>query len=161
VIGAWGTTSRPRTRTYSTRPGAPPQFSEDFVQIQRMANPLFNELLIPLELKDRWSQSEPRNDSQFAAYALDPLLARVLNTIYGDTLPIPAPPRTDLLPLVQYMPPIAPPDTPRGPVADLLRLNTGIHATPVEMRSRLGLLVGDYGGFPNGRRVSDDVTDIA
>jgi hypothetical protein len=66
-----------------------------------------------------------------------------------------------LLPLVQYMPPIAAAGAEKGPVADLLRLNTGVPATPQESRSRLGLLGGDPAGFPNGRRVFDDVTDIA
>lgn len=59
------------------------------------------------------------------------------------------------------MAPIAAPGTPAGPVADLLRLNTGIAPTSAVRRSRLGLLAGDPAGFPNGRRVSDDVTDIA
>ena len=126
-----------------------------------MGNPLINELLIGTGDKDKFSMSQPRNDAQFANYALDPLLARVLNAIYTDKLPIPTPPRKDLLPLVTYMPPIAAPGTPAGPVADLLRLNTGVPATPVEKRSRLGLLAGDAAGFPNGRRVSDDVTDLS
>lgn len=136
------------------------------MQIQRMGNPLINELIIGTADKDRFSLSEPHLDSQFADYALDPLLARVLNTIYEatvgpDVLPIPTPPRTDLLPLVQYMPPIAADGTPAGPVADLLRLNTGVAPTSAASRSRLGLLAGDGAGFPNGRRLSDDVTDIA
>jgi hypothetical protein len=78
-----------------------------------------------------------------------------------NALPIPAPPRKDLLPLVTYMTPIAAPGTPAGPVADLLRLNTGVAQTVAGKRSRLGLLGGDPAGFPNGRRVFDDVTDIA
>jgi hypothetical protein len=98
----------------------------------------------------------------------------VLNAVYDATvapgvLPVPAPPRVDLLPLVQYGPPIAAAGTPPGPVADLLRLNTGIPPTPAGQRSRLGFLTlldgdtanDDPAGFPNGRRVSDDVTDIA
>ncbi len=84
-------------------------------------------------------------------------------------LPVPTPPRIDLLPLVLYGPPVAAPGTPPGPVADLLRLNTGFPATPANQRSRLGFLTlldddstnDDPAGFPNGRRVSDDVTDIA
>ncbi len=161
TLGLWGTTSRPRTRTYSNQPGAPAHFSQNLVQIQRMGNPLINELLIGTGSKDRFSQSQPSSDAQFAAFLLDPLLARVLNSIYGAALPIPPPPRVDLLPLVQYAPPIAAPGTPTGPVADLLRLNTGVPPTAYESRSRLGLLAGDTAGFPNGRRVSDDVTDIA
>ncbi len=103
--------------------------------------------------------SKPSNDSQFAAFALDPLLARVFNAVYG--INIPAPPRKDLLPLLTYAAPIAAPGTPAGPVADLLRLNVAIPPTPAGSRKRLGVLAGDLGGFPNGRRVSDDVTDIA
>lgn len=105
--------------------------------------------------------SQPSNDSQFASFLLDPLLARVLNAAFAGAVSIPPPPRTDLLPLLQYLPPIAAAGTPPGPVADLLRLNTGVPPTPFGSRKRLGVLAGDFGGFPNGRRVSDDVTDIA
>ena len=65
-----------------------------------------------------------KDDAQFASFALDPLLARILNAATGGALTIPAPDRTDLLPLVTYAPPIAASGTPPGPVADLLRLNT-------------------------------------
>ena len=156
TIGAWGTTARPRTLV--RRAPLPAVSSGSFSQIQRMGNPLINELIIGTGSKDFWSMSEPVNDSQFAHFDLDPLFARVLNAIYG--IAIPTPPRTDLLPLVTYAPPIAAPGTPAGPVADLLRLNTGVAPTPAPSRRRLGLLAGDSAGFPNGRRVSDDVTDI-
>jgi hypothetical protein len=157
TIGAWGTTSRPRTTV--RRAPLPSASSGSFSQIQRMGNPLINELIIGTGSKDTWSMSQPVNDSQFASFDLDPLLARVLNAIYG--IAIPTPPRTDLLPLVTYAPPIAAPGTPAGPIADMLRLNTGVAPTPMPSRKRLGLLAGDAAGFPNGRRVSDDVTDIA
>jgi hypothetical protein len=62
--------------------------------------------------------------------------------------------------LVTYAPPIAARGTRPGPVADLLRLNTGVRPTPFDRASRLGLLGGDPAGFPNGRRPLDDVTDI-
>jgi hypothetical protein len=159
TLGTYATTSRPRVKVYSPDPGEPAKTSRNETQIQRMGNPLFNELIIGTGSKDKFSMSEPEDDAQFADFALDPLLARVLNAIYD--LPIPTPPRNDLLPLVQYMPPIAPAGTPPGPVADLLRLNTGIPATPADHRSRLGLLSGDGAGFPNGRRLTDDVTDIS
>jgi len=157
TLGFWGTTSRPRiTVLRAPLPSAP---TGSFSQIQRMGNPLINELIIGTGSKDFWSMSLPVNDSQFASFDLDPLLARVLNAVYG--IDIPAPPRTDLLPLVTYAPPIAAAGTPAGPVADLLRLNTGVPPTPMASRKRLGVLAGDAAGFPNGRRVSDDVTDIA
>ncbi|ADJ27835.1 DUF4331 domain-containing protein [Nitrosococcus watsonii] len=163
VIGTWGTTSRPRVKVYSTRPRQEALTSRSFVQIQRMGNPLINELIIGTGFKNEWSRSAPANDDQFADFALDPLLARVFNALTEGALAIPAPPRTDLLPLVQYMAPICPGCTKAdtGPIADLLRLNTAIPPTAAANRSRLGFLADDTAGFPNGRRVSDDVTDIA
>lgn len=174
TIGTWGATKRPRLMIRARNAARDILTSTDTVQVQRMANPLFNELIIGTGSKDLWSRSQPADDAQFADAALDPLLARVLNAFYEatigpDTLPIPAPPRTDLLPLVQYGPPIAAEGTPPGPVADLLRLNTAIPPTASEQRSRLAFLTllddnpdnDDPAGFPNGRRVSDDVTDIA
>ncbi len=164
TIGVWATTSRPKVKVLSRKPGRNAYTSRKMVQIQRMANPLINELLIGIASKDKFSMSKPKNDAQFADFVLDPVLARILNALYDTispgVLPVPDAPRTDLLPLVQYLPPIAAVGTPEGPVADLLRLNTGIPATPMAQRSRLGLLTGDPAGFPNGRRVSDDVVDI-
>ncbi|WP_263385795.1 DUF4331 domain-containing protein [Granulicella arctica] len=157
TIGSWGTTSR-HEFTIRRSPQQELDFG-NFYQVQRLANPLINELLIGTGSKDRWSQEQPKNDAQFAAYDLDPLLARVFNAVYG--IAVPTPPRTDLLPLVTYAAPIAAPGTPTGPVADLLRLNTGVAPTAYQNRKRLGLLAGDGAGFPNGRRVTDDVLDIA
>jgi len=170
VIGTYATTSRPRIKVQPTFPGGKPALSANFVQIQRMGNALFNELIIGTGDKDKFSMSEPKDDAQFASYALDPLLARVFNAIYGGAVQIPTPPRADpnhpqvdLGPLVFYAAPICPGCTlqQRGPVADLLRLNTGIPATAKESRKRLGFIAGDVAGYPNGRRVSDDVTDIS
>lgn len=157
TIGAWGTTSRPRILV--RRAPLPVTASGSWSQVQRMGNPLINELIIGTGYKDFWSMSQPKDDAQFASFALDPLLARAFNAVFG--INIPPPPRKDLLLLMQYLPPIAAPGSPAGPVADLLRLNTGVPPTPASSRRRLGVLAGDLGGFPNGRRVSDDVTDIA
>src|SRR5215469_16321108 len=164
VIGTWGTTSRPEITI--RRPANQVGKSDAtlsggrFRQVQREANPLINELLIGTGFKDRFSVDEPKNDKQFANFFLDPLLAQLFKSL---GIPVPAAPRTDLLPLVQYQAPICPGCEPKdaGPVADLLRLNTGIPATPVSQQKRLGILAGDFGGFPNGRRLSDDVVDIA
>ncbi len=159
TIGAWGTTSRPRTTV--RRSPLPAQSAGVYHQIQRLGNPLINELLIGTGFKDRFSMDRPANDSQFASFFLDPALARVLNAATAGAIAIPAPPRTDLLPLVTYAPPIAAAGTPAGPVADILRLNTGVPPTPKASQSRLGLLGGDPAGFPNGRRLGDDAVDIA
>lgn len=161
VIGTWGTTSRPRIsvrRSPQEIAGFEPE--PQYRQVQRMGNPLINEVIIGTGSKDRFSMSDPVDDAQYANFVLDPLLARALNAVYGG-LPVPDAPRTDLLLLAQYQAPIAPAGTPPGPVADLLRLNTGVPPTPAAARKRIGALAGDLGGFPNGRRVSDDVTDIS
>jgi hypothetical protein len=166
TIGAWGTTSRPRI---TVRGGGGFMPDLPYRQVQRMGNPLINELIIGTGAKDTFSMSPPVNDSQFANFFLDPLLARVFNAVHGGSVAIPTPPRNDLLPLVQYLPPIAPANTPPGPVADLLRINTGVPPTPPAEAKRLALLAHDAAGnptpdpagFPNGRRVFDDVTDIA
>lgn len=159
TLGVWATTSRPRILL--RRSPLPQLNSGPFRQIQRMGNPLINELLIGTGYKDRFSMDQPKNDAQFAEFFLDPALARVVNALTAGAVAIPTPPRLDLLPVVQYLPPIAATGTPVGPVADLLRLNTGVSPTAVASASRLGLLGGDPAGFPNGRRVFDDVTDIA
>ncbi len=156
VIGTYATTSR-QQMTVRRSPN-PPTFSGPWEQVQRLGNPLINELIIGTGSKDRFSMDVPTNDSQFASFVLNPLLA----TIFGSFgIPVPPPPRTDLLPLVQYMPPICPGCTQGGPIADLLRVNTGIPQTPVAQQKRLGVLAGDFGGFPNGRRPIDDVVDIS
>jgi len=159
TIGVWAATSRPRLTV--RRAPLPATSSGIFSQIQRLGNPLINELLIGVGFKDRFSMDQPKNDSQFASFFLDPTLARILNAATGGAVAIPAPPRNDLLPLVTYAPPIAAPGTPAGPIADMLRLNTGVEPTAPGSVSRLGLLGGDAAGYPNGRRLADDVVDIS
>ena len=158
VIGTYGSTARPRI---TVRRNNRTRGSGQWVQVNREGNSLINELIIGTGSKDTFSTSDPSNDSQFAPFFLDPLLAHLFNSVLG--LPIPPAPRLDLLPLVQYTAPICPGCGPNdaGPIADLLRLNTGIPPTPVEQQKRLGFLAGDVAGFPNGRRPVDDVIDIA
>lgn len=55
------------------------------------------------------------------------------------------------------------PTAPAGAVAsDLMRLNTAIppRALGAAGSSRLGVIGGDNGGYPNGRRVGDDIVDV-
>jgi hypothetical protein len=155
VIGVWGTTSRSRIRVFPWGESRGP-----FRQVQRMGHPLINELIIGIGSKNRFSMDEPRNDAQFADFFLDPPIVKIVEALYGGALKVPAAPRTDLLPLVTYAAPIAPAGTPSGPVADLLRLNTGVPPTAAENAKRLGAIAGDFGGYPNGRRLMDDVVDI-
>ena len=157
VIGTYGATSRPTVSVRRTSAASAAAFS----QVNREGNSLINELIVGTGSKDKFSTDDPKNDGQFAAFFLDPLLAHLFNSVLG--IPVPPAPRLDLLPLVQYMAPICPGCGPNdaGPIADLLRLNTGISPTPVGKQKRLGFLVGDNAGFPNGRRPIDDVVDIA
>ena len=157
VIGTWAATYRSAMEIRSAP--SPLTTSGSLQQVNRMGNPLINELIIGTGSKDTFAMSQPSGDSQFAAFALDPTLARVLNAVFG--ILVPDPPRKDLLPLLSYSGPTVPTGTPAGPVADMLRLNTSIAPTPMASRKRLGVLAGDLAGFPNGRRVSDDVVDIA
>jgi len=153
VIGTYGATER---RRITVRPSN----AAVFQQVNREGNPLINELIIGTGSKDKFSIDDPANDGQFANFFLNPLLAQIFGSL---GVPVPPPPRLDLLPLVQYTAPICPGCGPKdaGPIADLLRLNTGIPPTPVGSQKRLGVLAGDFGGFPNGRRLNDDVVDIA
>jgi Domain of unknown function (DUF4331) len=166
VIGTYGATSRQRItiRRLATKvdgTGDAIKTEGPWRQVNREGNSLINELIIGTGFKDRFSVDDPEHDRQFASFFLDPLLAHLYSSILK--IPIPPAPRTDLLPLVQYTAPICPGCGPKdaGPVADLLRLNTGIPPTPVGRQKRLGFLAGDLAGFPQGRRPIDDVVDIA
>ena len=171
TIGVWGTTSRPRIQIRRDPDQAEisaASLGADFhgySQVQRLGNPLINELIIGTGTKDYWSMSRPVRDIQFANFYENPPFVSIVDSLYSVLVPgalfSPPPPRNDLLPLFEYLPPIAAPGTPTGPIADLLRLNTGVAPTAPGKASRLGLLAGDATGFPNGRRLGDDVVDIA
>ena len=158
VIGTWATTSRRQSTVLNEQTS---NGQGKWVQVQRMGNPLINEAIIGTGSKDRYSTDQPYNDAQFATFFLNPLLANILGSI---GVPVAPAPRTDLLILAQYMAPICPGCTAAdaGPIADLLRLNTGI-AAPVGINTphRLGFLAGDLNGYPNGRRLTDDIVDIS
>ncbi len=164
LLGTYGSTSR-RALTVRRSP-EPTTSSGSWRQVQRMGNPLINELIIGLGSKDRFSMDDPENDAQFKSFFLNPILGDVFASI---GVPVPPAPRNDLLPLVTYSGPIVPPGTRAGAIADLLRINTGIAPTALAKQKRLGLLTlldgdpanDDAAGFPNGRRPSDDVTDIS
>ena len=168
VIGTYATTSRQsvlvlRPHAFGNDDGSDDSkggFQGTWTQVQRLGNPLINELIIGTGSKDRFSTDDPIHDSQFASFVLNPLLAQVFGSI---GIPVAPAPRNDLLLLVQYQAPICPGclASDAGPVADLLRLNTGIPPTPFASAKRMGFLAGDTAGFPNGRRLNDDVVDIA
>jgi hypothetical protein len=139
-----------------------------WVQVSRLGEPLINEVVIPLGQKDFWNRVDPKDDAQFESLYLSPEVSRLENALYG-TPPqghpggaleaIDTTGRTDLVAiLLTGVPGLNFTGSHR---ADLLRLNTSIPATgPVGTGNRLGVLAGDFAGFPNGRRLEDDVVDI-
>jgi Domain of unknown function (DUF4331) len=128
----------------------------DWVQVSRLGNPLVNEVVIPVGKKDLWNFSSPRRDSQFLDRYTTPELAGLVNFLYPALDNAPTTGRSDLVAvLLTGVPGL---NFTGNTKADLLRLNTAI--APDGSESRLGALEGDLQGFPNGRRLGDDVTDI-
>jgi Domain of unknown function (DUF4331) len=167
VIGVWTTASRQRVRLWDADNGENLD-SGPFRQVSRLGNPLINEVIIALGDKDRWNTLPPADDKQFAHYYANPELAGLLPVLYPGVFPNLAAlvksgkARADLeailltgLPagIVQGF------QNSTGPLqADMLRLNTAIK--PAAKPNILGVIGGDLAGFPNGRRVFDDVVTI-
>jgi hypothetical protein len=163
VIGIWTTTSRPgasMTGHYSS-----------MEQVSRLGNPLVNEAVIPLARKNEFNATKPQDDGKFLPYVSSPELPKLMEAIYK--IPAPKTPRTDLIEV--FLTGVC---NGCGPVAaDLnsqklnrdvkaaafkpaeeLRLNMRVR--PSSAPNRLGVVGGDLAGFPNGRRLGDDVLDI-
>jgi hypothetical protein len=154
VIGVWSTASRPAVSVL--RPGSG-EARGDFVQVSRLGNPLVNEVVIPRGMKDAFNASEPKDDAQFAAFVTDPEVGRLLTALFN--LRVPPPPRNDLVQVfLTGIPGLTQP--PGVKPAEELRLNVAVGPNRVNP-NRLGVLAGDLAGYPNGRRVGDDVVDIA
>lgn len=164
VIGVWGAASRRKatilgTGTYEPTSAGP------WVQVSRLGNPLFNEVIVPMAYKDRWNAVGPDQDNEFAKYVAQPELAKLLPVLYPGVFPNLAgltADRADLLAILLT-------GIPAGIVpgfqnftgttyADYLRLNVAV--PPAANPNRLGLLGGDAAGFPNGRRLGDDIVAI-
>lgn len=155
IVSMWSSTWRMRNSSLSGS-GAPPTLSGDWVQVSRLGNPLINEVVIPLGQKDLFNATYPVNDAQFGQFVLNPEVPGIIHALFG--VSVPPNPRTDLLALVQGIAGVN--QRPGEVISDQLRLNTAIPATPIPSINRLGVLAGDNAGFPNGRRVYDDVVDI-
>lgn len=135
-------------------------------QVSRLGNPLVNEVVIPLKLKDAFNSLSPKDDAVAAPAVLDPELPKIMKAVFG--INIPTEPRNDLISIFSTGITVNPITGPNyttflsdGRPHDYLRLNVSIPATPFGSINRLGLLGGDVAGFPNGRRVHDDIVDIA
>jgi hypothetical protein len=163
VLGIWGGASR---RKVQVRDGETVRQSGPWVQVSRLGNPLFNEVIVPVGDKDRWNAVDPDDDSSFEEYVNQPELARLLPVLYPGVFPNLAAyskDRADLHAiLLTGIPQGIVPGFQNftGPTpADMLRLNVAIPPT-VDNPNALGVVGGDLAGFPNGRRVFDDVVSI-
>ncbi len=167
VVGVWTTARRQKVRMYDDNDGLPTG-TGPWVQVSRLGNPLFNEVLVPMGRKDRWNTLPPSDDKLFASYVTNPGLSGLLNDLYPGVFPNLAKlvasgaPRADLEAILLT-------GIPSGIIsgfqnytgstlADMLRLNTSI--APSSKPNILGVLGGDLAGYPNGRRVFDDVVTI-
>jgi hypothetical protein len=156
VIGVYANASRRMVRVLE--PGDIENRGK-WVQVSRLAEPLVNEVVIPLGQKDRWNSTDPADDSQFAGRYLRPEVTRLENALYDALDNAPETGRGDLAAILLTGVPTL--NFTGNTKADLIRLNTGIVAGgPVGTNDRLGLLAGEFSGFPNGRRLEDDVVDI-
>ncbi len=165
VLGIWGAASRRKVRLTDA---ANDERSETgpWVQVSRQGNPLFNEVMIPLGLKDKWNARQPVNDGDFVSHVQHPELAKLLPVLYPKVFPNLAAltaPRADIEAVFLT-------GIPKGVIpgfqnytgkvlAEMLRLNVAI--PPSQNPNILGLVGGDAAGWPNGRRLYEDVTTVA
>jgi hypothetical protein len=153
AIGVWATTERRRVSVlrHGKRHGS------RWVQVSRLGNPLINEVIIPIGQKDKFNRTSPADDlKNFGKYALNPEPARLLNALFK--LGVKETNRTDIVQaLLTGVPGLTQIGSHPAP-ADTLKLNLGV--PPTASPSRFGVLANDLAGFPNGRRLADDVTDI-
>jgi hypothetical protein len=154
VVGMWSATDR---RVVTVKNG---KSVGRWQQVSRLGNPLVNELLIPTELKDKWNASTPDKDSQFKQCYTDSILAGLLNKLYPQFGPFQESGRDDLVAVLGTG--IEGLNLTGSTLADEIRLNLSIPPTTDPAKfSRLGVIGGDLAGYPNGRRLADDVVDIS
>jgi hypothetical protein len=168
VVGVWSSTDRPKLEVQGVSATAAASrkhkrhvkktVDSGYVQVSRLGNPLINEVIIPLGQKDHFNSTQPSQDAKlYGKYVVTPELAHVMNLLFH--INAPEKNRTDI---VQALLTGLPGKTQIGkhPVpADTLKINLGV--PPTATPNRLGVLGGDLQGFPDGRRLTDDVTDIA
>jgi len=155
VIAGRALSLRQSTRVYNTN--GTQSASGPWVQVSRLGMPLVNEVVIPLALKDAFNALHPRDDGAALPVVLDPEAARLLKALYG--LDVPPAPRNDLVAI--FLTGIAGLNKPPFVLpSEKMRLNLFTPATAIGAGNRMGLLGGESGGYPNGRRLIDDVVDI-
>jgi hypothetical protein len=164
VIGVWGSASRRKSRVRDEEGEAE---AGPWVQVSRLGNPLFNEVIVPMGHKDRWNSLTPRRDNEFLKYVQQPELAKLLPVLYPTAFTNLSKYTKDRADLVAILLTGIPEGIVKGfqnftgkAPADLLRLNVAIPPAEPTATNVLGILGGDLAGFPNGRRVFDDVVTI-
>jgi hypothetical protein len=155
VVGVWAAAYRNRVRII--KEDGTIDNNGPLKQVSRLGVPLTNEILIALQDKDYWNSQKPQNDAQFDNYILNPEPARLENYLYPVLTDTETTNRQDLLAVFHTGIPGFN-ALPHPAHADELRLNLTI--TPTLTPNRMGVLAGDFAGFPNGRRLGDDVVDI-
>jgi Domain of unknown function (DUF4331) len=179
VIGVWSSSSLPQARLLNPFSGSQSKTTLDggaYTQVSRLGSPLTNELIIGLSQKDKFNASKPENDAQFQSFFANPTYPTLLDELFrapinqglqmqgkqvaltDNTAPTNFP-RNDIInvfltgfPGVNQLNTVTP--------SDMLRLNTNIAPTPRNQQNPLGVIAGDLAGWPNGRRLNDDVVDI-
>ena len=154
VVGVWSTTERRRLQVSGSS-----RSRGRWVQVSRLGNPLVNEVVIPLGKKDQFNRTTPDRDAAlYGRYVVKPELAAVLNALFD--IGAPEDDRTDIVQaLLQGLPGLNQHAGANGPPAvDTIKLNLGV--PPASMEDRFGVIGGDTAGYPNGRRLGDDVVDI-
>ncbi|THD63891.1 DUF4331 domain-containing protein [Phenylobacterium sp.] len=172
VIGAWQTASLPQARilnptaTYTSEAlqgGA-------YTQVSRLGNPLVNELVIGLPVKDTFNSAQPSADAQFADYVTNPTFPAIVDLLFrapvnatlGTSFASIAPtnfPRNDLV--ATFLTGIKNLNQQKTVTAsEMMRLNTAINPTPQASQQTYGVVADDLAGYPNGRRPGDDTVDI-
>ena len=154
-LGMYAETDRPQVTVRQPRAAGVGSRAKRVVQVQRLANPLVNELIIGTVDKDRWNALDPEDEARFRDYYLNPRAALALELATG--VPAAKSGRTDLRDLLLKY------DPSDMQLSELLRLNVNVDPTPLPAQRRMGPLAtpADPAAWPNGRRPKDDVTDIA
>jgi len=163
VLGIWGGASRRKVYVQDKHKKLK---SGPWTQVSRLGNPLFNEVVVPVGDKDEWNAVDPIEDNGFAKYVKQPELSKLLPVLYPNEFPNLAAYTNDRADLEA----ILLTGIPNGIIdgfqnfttskpSDMLRLNVAIPPTTSNPNS-LGVVAGDLAGFPNGRRVFDDVVSI-
>jgi uncharacterized protein DUF4331 len=165
VIGVWTTASRRSIRIQGSDGSV--EMRGPFVQVSRLGMPLVNEVVVPIGFKDYFNGSNPRGDAAYLPKVNDPELPHLISAVYGTVFPdVPdsnpakaGVQRADLVKVfLTGLPGLNRPTHIRK--SEMLRLNMDVPPCTSDC-SVLGAIDGDVAGFPNGRRLSDDIIDVA